>query len=62
MVDVLNLLEYWREWPPCHEILKIVHGVEPSAKKKEEKKPVDANDPSGIGGLLAQFPGGAMYL
>jgi hypothetical protein len=55
LFDVQTLFAYWREFPPMHEILKAVHGI-------ERKSGVDASkaesDPSGIGSLIARFPNG----
>jgi hypothetical protein len=47
----LALLRYWREHPPTHEILAAVHRVTRAA-------PAKADDPSGIGALMARFPDG----
>ncbi len=55
MIDVLNLLRYWREAPPTHEILAAVHQIEPA-----RKAPPDPADPSDIGTLIARFPDGVV--
>jgi len=51
--DIQALFAYWREFPPAHEVLKIVHGLAPASQMTN-----DARDPSGIGGLIARFPNG----
>lgn len=51
MHDVIALFAFWREQPPVNELLAAVHGLEP-------KRPPDADDPSGIGGLIARAPSG----
>ena len=51
MQDALGLLRYWRDHPPTHEILAAVHRVSRAA-------PVKAEDPSGLGALMARFPDG----
>jgi hypothetical protein len=53
--DVVNLFAYWREFPPVHEILKCVYGIERSSDAARNK---NSSDPSGIGGLIARFPDG----
>lgn len=53
--DVLGLFAYWRDYPPTHEILKCVYGVQ---RKPEAANPKCGYDPSGIGGLIARFPDG----
>lgn len=58
MQDVSALLDYWADHPPVHEILAAVHGIKP--REKEAVEPVSKNDPSGIGGLIAQFPNGVV--
>jgi hypothetical protein len=59
MLDILSLFAYWKDWPPTHEILRLVHGTKsPGGKGDEKKKSVDPNDPSGIGGLIHAFPNG----
>jgi uncharacterized membrane protein len=55
LFDVQALFSYWRDFPPMHEILKHVYGIE---RKDSAKSAVDALDPSGIGGLIARFPDG----
>jgi hypothetical protein len=57
MLDVLDLFKYWSDWPPAHEVLFIANGGKPP-KKAEKAKPVDPDDPSGIGGLIQMFPNG----
>ncbi len=54
LFDVHALFAYWREFPPTHEVLKIVYGL----TKKPASKPAETSDPSGIGGLIARFPDG----
>ncbi len=54
LFDVTNLFAYWRENPPVHEILKAVYRIAP----KPVAKTVPADDPSGIGTLIARFPDG----
>ncbi|MFZ1961439.1 MAG: hypothetical protein WAU63_09355 [Methylovirgula sp.] len=54
LFDVMGLFSYWRENPPAHEILKAVYRIEP----KPELPRAGADDPSGIGGLIARFPDG----
>ena len=51
MQDALGLLHYWRDHPPTHEILAAVHRVARAV-------PAKADDPSGIGALMARFPAG----
>ncbi|WOJ88057.1 hypothetical protein RZS28_09320 [Methylocapsa polymorpha] len=53
--DVRGLLSYWRDYPPAHEILKLVYRIEPKAKPAIARS---GGDPSGIGTLIAQFPDG----
>jgi hypothetical protein len=57
-VDILELFKYWREWPPTHIILNYVHkdrsGDETS--QEEKPKPIDPNDPSGIGAFFSSNP------
>ena len=55
---VNDLFEYWGEWPPVHEILKMVHRKQETSKAAAVPNIVDPNDPSGIGSLLTQFPNG----
>lgn len=55
LFDVHALFAYWRDFPPAHEILKIVHGVERKPAPESSKV---ASDPSGIGSLIARFPNG----
>ena len=54
LFDVANLFAYWRETPPAHEILKCVYRIAP----KPMAEPNTADDPSGIGALIARFPDG----
>lgn len=54
--DVLALFAYWREFPPAHEILQCVYGIE--AKEARRAAAACPADPSGIGGLIARFPDG----
>ena len=54
LFDVMNLFAYWRENPPVHEILKCVYRIAP----KPLAESVSADDPSGIGALIARFPDG----
>ena len=51
MGDVSALLAWWREHPPAAAILAAVHGIKPTATP-------DEGDPSGIGRLIARWPGG----
>lgn len=37
--QVLELFDYWRKFPPVHEVLKAVHGVE--AQKTVEEQVAD---------------------
>lgn len=53
MQDALGLLRYWRDRPPAHEILAAVYGIKAAA-------PRSADDPSGIGTLIARWPDGAV--
>lgn len=53
--DVLELLAYWQEYPPVHEILKCVYRIECNAESTEERS---GTDPSGIGDLITRFPEG----
>lgn len=57
--DVLSLFAYWREFPPVHEILKSVFGIEQKANRMIARS---KSDPSGIGGLIARFPNGLVRL
>ncbi|QBR72658.1 hypothetical protein CU048_04515 [Beijerinckiaceae bacterium] len=57
--DVLNLLAYWRSFPPAHEIMKYVYRIEPKSERSISKSD---SDPSGIGGLIARFPNGSVHL
>ena len=57
--DVQALTSYWQDFPPAHEALKIGFGLERKpAPEPLPNVPRDSNDPSGIGGLIAQFPSG----
>ena len=56
--DVLSLFAYWRDYPPVHEILKCVHRIE----RKPHSASASADDPSGIGGLIARFPDGSVRI
>ena len=49
--DAFALLFHWREQPPTHEILAAVHRVARAPAPS-------ANDPSGIGALVARHPDG----
>lgn len=55
LYDVLSLFVYWRDYPPTHEILKLVYRIQ---SKSEPLDPKSNVDPSGIGGLIARFPDG----
>ncbi len=55
LFDVHALFDYWRDFPPTHEILKAVHRIECKPTSRSAK---DDTDPSGIGGLIARFPDG----
>ena len=57
MLDVIDLFRYWSKWPPTHEILAQVHRVRPAHEEKPEI-PANADDPSGIGGMIASSPNG----
>jgi len=54
LFDVMGLFSYWRDNPPVHEILKCVYRIAP----KPAAEPNAADDPSGIGALIARFPDG----
>lgn len=56
--DLDMLFDYWADYPPANEILAAVHGIKPRDKSRAEAAPVSADDPSGIGGLIASFPNG----
>lgn len=56
--DARMIFDYWSKHPPSNEVLAAVY-------MKREEKPsgsprINEKDPSGIGGLMAQFPGGFM--
>lgn len=51
--DVIALLALWREQPPLAEIFAAFFGFAP-------KPSLNADDPSGIGGLMARAPDGRM--
>jgi hypothetical protein len=53
MQDVMALLALWRQQPPTHEILASVHRV-------TSGPPRSADDPSGIGALIARSPDGRL--
>ncbi len=55
LFDIQALFSYWRDFPPAHEILKLVYRVERKLASKASK---DSADPSGIGNLIARFPDG----
>ncbi|MDR3461521.1 MAG: hypothetical protein P4L76_04300 [Beijerinckiaceae bacterium] len=55
MGDVLDLLRYWRNAPPVHEILAAVYQIAPVTAT-----PKSASDPSGIGDLIARYPNGSV--
>ena len=55
---MIDLLDYWSDWPPAHEILKLVHEVKRSPKQSLIAHPAAGDDPSGIGALVARFPNG----
>ena len=51
--DALALLRHWRDHPPTHEILAAVHRVTRAPART-------ADDPSGIGALIARWPDGTV--
>ena len=51
--DVAALLRHWHDHPPAHEILAAVHRVTRAAPAEAR-----ADDPSGIGALIARHPDG----
>ena len=53
--DVAALLRHWRDQPPAHEILAAVHRVARAAPAKAQAR---ADDPSGLGALIARHPNG----
>jgi hypothetical protein len=55
LFDIQALFNYWRDFPPTHEILKHVYGIE---RKTDSVPSKNISDPSGIGGLIARFPDG----
>ncbi len=52
-LEVRDLLDYWTDNPPVHEILKVVHKIE---AKKPDPKPKGMS----IADLRRQFPNGVM--
>lgn len=54
--SVLDLTAYWRDQPPVHELVAPYLGVK--LKPAAKPLPTGTDDPSGIGGLLAQCPSG----
>ncbi len=58
LFDVEALFDYWRDFPPAHEILKYVYRIERKADAPKGGEAADAADPSGIGTLIARFPDG----
>ncbi len=65
---MFELFEYWRDYPPTHECLKLAHGIErkeaASAPKLRFAMPTPAGAEAGgignIGAMLQQFPSGQM--
>lgn len=57
MLDALSLLNYWRDWPPMHEVLFLANGGKPPAHSSKSTIS-DKDDPSGIGAMLSMFPDG----
>lgn len=58
---MVDLQDYWADHPPVHELVAAYLGVKPRpkfAKPIPGQPGTDAADPSGIGGLVAQFPNG----
>jgi hypothetical protein len=53
--DVLGLYAYWQEFPPIHEILKCVYGIQCNTDRNAK---ASESDPSGIGGLISRYPQG----
>lgn len=49
--DLALIFDYWSENPTSDVILKAVYKI-------ESKKPVNNDDPSGIGGIIPAFPSG----
>ncbi|VFU07007.1 hypothetical protein [Methylocella tundrae] len=56
-LEVRDLFDYWAEYPPVHEILKIVHRIE---AKKPNAAPQGASQGISIEALRRQFPDGIM--
>jgi hypothetical protein len=52
------LLDQWRELPPMGDLLAGYVGFKPPAAKIDASAATGSDDPSGIGGLIAQFPAG----
>jgi hypothetical protein len=50
------LLAEWRQHPPVGDLVASYIGYKPP--RDEIVAPLNPNDPSGIGGLIMQFPNG----
>ena len=53
---MLDLTRYWADHPPVHEMVAAYLGIKP--KVVVASLPASPDDPSGLGGLIAQFPSG----
>jgi len=51
-----DLYRYWRRHPPLHKLAAAFMGYKAPAEAPQSVE--NKNDPSGIGGLISQFPNG----
>jgi hypothetical protein len=56
--DLRLIFDYWAEYPAADEVLRAVYQV--TSKRKIQRSATSEDDPSGIGGLIAAYPGGCV--
>jgi hypothetical protein len=56
MTRLAALYRHWRRQPPVHKTAAAFCGYRPPVEAPQDLRSPD--DPSGIGGLIAQFPNG----
>ncbi|TNC07117.1 hypothetical protein FF100_33650 [Methylobacterium terricola] len=54
--DVERIFAYWRVAPPTHELVAAYLGYKP--RPEPVAVAASADDPSGIGSMILQFPDG----
>ena len=52
------LTDYWREKPPVGDLVAAYLKYKPPVKIEVDTAKASSDDPSGIGGLIMQFPNG----